>query len=77
MEINRNKQTNIFIGSGPGDEGRLESKRENKSKGLVYHLQQETHSSPPPSHRPDAKLLAQVPTFCHHSEAETVISALT
>ena len=75
MEINRNKQTNI--GSEPGEEGRLERKRENKSKGLVYHLQQETHSSPPPSRRPDAKLLARVPAFCHHSEAETVISALT
>lgn len=34
LEINRNKQTNIFIGGRPGEEGRLERKGENKVPAL-------------------------------------------
>ena len=69
MEINRNKQTNIFID--------WDRERRGGWKGGEETNQSPQPPSPPPPTTPNTELLAQVPAFYPHSETETVISVLT
>lgn len=78
MEINRNKQTNIFIGGGPGEggEARREGRKQIKVPGLPVCSRGPFRLPLRRPHQTDAKLCAKVPASYHHSETETVISGL-